>query len=96
MISTNKILYQFKEHIKTNNYVITLHAKDELDEDNLSIFDMEHAILTGNIIEKQRDNNSNEWKYLIHGKTLSQTFITVVAKMSITGKMIIITVFRDD
>lgn len=92
----SKILKQLKECVRTNKYIITLHADEEIEEDELSIFDVEHAILTGEIIEKQKDKNSHEWKYLIHGTTLSQTYITVVTKISPTGKMIIITAFRDD
>jgi len=29
------------------DYVVTLHADEEMDEDGLSVFDLENAVLTG-------------------------------------------------
>jgi hypothetical protein len=72
---------------------MTLHAEEEMDDEDLSIFDIERGILTGKIIERQRDRNTAEWKYLIEGQTLSGDMLTVVAKLSITGKVVIITVY---
>ena len=45
------ILKVFKECVRHNEYVVTLHADEEMDDDDLSIFDMERAILNGEIIE---------------------------------------------
>lgn len=36
-----------------------------MDDDQLSIFDIEHAILTGIITVRQRDTVTAEWKYVI-------------------------------
>jgi hypothetical protein len=66
-----------------------------MDEDALSIFDVERAILTGNIIERQKDKEINVWKYLIRGQIIDGSKIVVVGKLSPTGKMVIITVFRE-
>jgi len=46
------------------------------------MFDVECAILAGEIIERQRDNEKAEWKYLIRGPSLDEHQIFVVAKMS--------------
>ena len=46
------ILIKFKECIRENRYIVTLHGEEEMDEDELSIFDVERAILTGAIIER--------------------------------------------
>lgn len=46
---------------------MTIHAEEEMDEDSLSIFDVERAILTGDIIERQKDRETGEWKYLVRG-----------------------------
>ena len=75
--------------------MVTIHSAEEMDEDDLSIFDVERVILTGNIIEKQKDQHVAEWKYLIQGQTLDGATATVVVKMGPTGKLIIITVFRE-
>lgn len=49
-----RILQQMREKIRSRQYVMTLHAEEEMDEDELSIFDVESLILTGKITERQR------------------------------------------
>jgi hypothetical protein len=66
-----------------------------MDEDGLSIFDAERALLTGNITERQKDKEKGEWKYLVRGHTIEETEVVVVIKLSPTGKMVILTVYRD-
>jgi len=58
----------------------------------LSIFDVERAILTGEIIERQKDQGKGEWKYMVRGKTIEVRNIVIVTKLGPTDKMIIITV----
>lgn len=48
---------------------MTLHAEEEMDNDGLTIFDVESVILTGEIIEWQRDRKTRERKYLVRGET---------------------------
>ena len=90
------ILIKFKECIRENRYIVTLHGEEEMDEDELSIFDVERAILTGTIIERQKDNEKEEWKYIVRGQTMDCSQMAVVAKFSPTNKMVIITVYRDE
>lgn len=90
------MLWQFKKFVREKRFIVTLHAEEEMDEDELSIFDIERAILTGNIIERQKDANKEEWKYLIRGQAIDKKEIIVVAKPGLTGKMAIITVYRDE
>ena len=92
----DKTLHKLKQCIRENRYIMTLHAEEEMDDDELSIFDIEHAVLTGEIIEKQKDYETSEWKYVLHGKSIHNNLITVVVKISPTGKMVIITVYRDE
>ena len=63
-------------------------------DDNLSIFDIEHVVLTGQIIERQKDEKTKEWKYLVEGETIVSGIAVVVGKLSITGKLVIITVYK--
>jgi hypothetical protein len=44
-----------------------LHAEEEMVDHGLSVFDVEHAILTGRIVERQRDVHTREWKYVVEG-----------------------------
>jgi len=64
-----------------------------MDSDGLSIFDVERAILTGRIVERQKDAETGEWKYLIKGKSVDGTEMVAVSKLSPTGKLVIITVY---
>jgi hypothetical protein len=89
----DRILKRMREQIRTRQYVMTLHAEEEMDDDGLSIFDVERGILTGGIIERQKDRVTAEWKYLIKGQTIAGDPIIVVAKLSVTGKLVIITVY---
>lgn len=59
----------------------------------MTIFDVERCILTGKILERQKDKATAEWKYRIQGKSLSDGEVEVIAKLSPTGKLVIITVY---
>lgn len=59
-----------RQQIRTLSYVVSTHAADELDDDNLEILDLENIILTGEVVERQRDRFTREAKYRIQGKTL--------------------------
>lgn len=88
-----QILGRMRERIRTRQYVMTLHAEEEMGEDNLTIYDVERGILTGQIWERQQDRVSAEWKYRIRGETFSGDEVEIIAKLSPTGKLVIITVY---
>ena len=68
-----------------------VHAADELDDDKISIFDVESIILTGQIIERQRDAQTQERKYVLRGRTLDGEAACSVIKVGPTGKVVVIT-----
>lgn len=72
---------------------MSIHAEEEMDNDGLTIFDIEHVLLGGKIVERQRDSQTGEWKYLVEGQTLGSEVAIVVTKLSLTGKVVIITVY---
>jgi hypothetical protein len=82
-----------REKVRALEYVMTLHAEEEMGGDELSIFDVEQAILTGQIVERQKDAETGEWKYLVKGKSVEGGDVVVVSRLSPTGKLIIITVY---
>lgn len=90
----DRILKRMQEKIRTRKYVMTLHAEEEMDDDELLIFDIERCILTGKIIERQKDKVTTEWKYVIEGQSIFSDKVGTVAKLSLTGKLFIITVYR--
>ncbi|WP_367268210.1 DUF4258 domain-containing protein [uncultured Thiohalocapsa sp.] len=88
-------LKEFRECIRTNRYIVTTHAAEELDDDGLTIYDLERVILSGHIVDEQKDRDPPETKFLVRGPTLDDDVATVVVKPGPTNKLIIITVFRD-
>jgi len=63
-------------------------------DDGYTIYDVERGILTGKVIERQRDHVTAEWKYRINGTTVSGTAIEILAKLSPTNKLVIITIYE--
>ena len=51
----DRILRRIQQKIRTLEYVMSIHAEEEMDDDGLTIFDVEHVLLTGKIIERQKD-----------------------------------------
>ena len=90
----DRILKIMRDKIRTNQYIMTLHAEEEMDNDELSIFDIERCILNGRIIERRKDSETGEFKYLVAGKSVSDHKVGIIAKISITGKLVIITVYK--
>ena len=89
------ILRQMRDKIRANEYIVSAHAYEEIQDDDLSILDGEHIILTGSIVERQQDLTSSEYKYVILGQTKAGHLAVVVAKISPTGKLVFITAWRE-
>lgn len=89
-----RILRLMREKIRTWQYVMTLHAEDEMNDDDLSIFDVERAILTGDVIERQEDHATGEWRYFIAGQSIHSEDVEVIVKISVTEKLVIIAVYK--
>ena len=75
------------------NYVVTSHASDELDDDKLSILDLENVVLTGSITARQRDVETREVKCVIQGVTLAGSAAETIAKVGHGGKLVFITAY---
>ena len=91
-----KIRDKFRAKVRALDYVMTIHAEEEMENDHLSIFDIEEIILTGEIVERQEDADTQENKYLVVGKTIDDVEAVVVAKLSpATDKLVIITVYLE-
>jgi hypothetical protein len=84
---------QLRHLIRTLNYVVSTHAAEELDDDNLNILDLENIVLTGEIVERQRDPKTREIKSIIAGITLDGTAAEAVVKIGLAGKLVVITVY---
>jgi len=90
----DKILQRIQEKVTSLQYVMTLHAEEEMNDDNLTIYDIEQSILTGEIMERQKDQVTAELKYRIRGTSEDGIEVEVIAKLSLMEKLVIITVYR--
>lgn len=90
---SHSTIIQLRNQIRKLNYVVSTHAAEELEDDNLTILDLENIILTGQITERQRDIQTREVKYVVSGITLDGSHAQAVTKIGFTGKLIVITVY---
>ena len=79
--------------VRESQYVLTVHGQEAMEDDSLTIFDVERSILTGRIVERQRDRRTREWKYLVKGDTVGDEEMIAVAKVGPTGRLVILTVY---
>ena len=87
---------KLRELIRTLAYSASLHAVEELDDDGLTVLDLESIILSGTIVERQRDRANGDTKYLVRGSTLAEQQAECVVKLGPSGRLYIITVYLDE
>ena len=90
---SHSTIVRLRNLIRTLNYVVSTHAAEELEDDDLSIIDLENIILTGQITERQRDVQTREIKYVVSGITLDGSCAQTVVKVGFTGKLIFVTAY---
>jgi hypothetical protein len=83
-----------QEKIRTSQYIVSEHADERMDDDGLAIYDVECAILSAEIQERQRDRETKEWKYRLRGASADGGPVEVIAKISPRGKLAVVTVYR--
>ncbi|CAN7716003.1 DUF4258 domain-containing protein [Pseudoduganella sp. LjRoot289] len=75
---------------------MTAHAEQGVEDDDLTIPDLENVLLTGRLVERQRDRRTRECKYVVQGSTLDGGDAEVVVKFeSCTGRLYVITAYLD-
>lgn len=84
---------RLRQLVRAKHYVVSHHAAEELDDDDLTIFDLESIILGGSIIERQHDAQTGESKHVVKGSTLEGRNAEAVVKIGFTGTLIVITVY---
>lgn len=89
-----RVLKRIREKIRLRQYVLTLHAEDEMNDDGYTIYDVEHGILTGKILERQKDKETGESKYRVKGRTIDGKAIEALVKEGPTGRAVVVTVYE--
>ena len=89
-----RVLRRCQACVRARRYAVTLHAADEMEADRYDVSDLEFGILTGSIIEAQRDWVTREGKFRIRGSTGRGRDVELVVKFGPTGWLIVITVYE--
>jgi hypothetical protein len=87
------ILERMRKLLRRSQYVLTVHGLEAMEDDELTILDVERCLLTGRIVERQRDRERREWKYLVQGQAVDGIPMVAVAKISRTRRLVILTVY---
>lgn len=82
---------QIQALVRNGLYYLTDHADDEAVVDGFDIYDVEHGILTGKI----RRTWPKEGKYEVVGPALDGRSIGIVCRITLGGKVRVITVYED-
>jgi len=72
---------------------MTAHGTEEMAEDDLTIVDIEHAILTGRVVLIQKDDPRGN-KLVIKGPAEDSTTMVVVGRFHDSDRFLIVTVYR--
>ena len=84
---------RIRDLVRLLNYAVSIHAAEELEDDNLTILDLENIILTGRIVERQKDRRTSETEVAIRGFALGGRQAETVVKAGPAGALYIITVY---
>jgi len=91
-----RTLGRFRSLIRSGEYLLSIHALEEMAEDDILTEDVENVILTGRIVDLQIDRSTRERKYVFIGRDLADDPVGLVAKIGATGKAVVITVYREE
>lgn len=73
---------------------MTVHAMEEMAEENLDILDMEHALLVGKIARIEKDDPRGT-RYVVEGVAVDgQRPVAVVGRFTTARRYLIITVYE--
>ena len=84
-----RILGQIRALVRRGEYVLSVHAENEMADDGLTDQDLEAAILNGRIVRRERDRIGRP-KYVIEGTATAGRGLTTVAQPFQTRQLILI------
>lgn len=84
-----RILAKIRALVEQGDYVLSIHAENELANDDLDERDLEAAILNGTINGRERDQIGRA-KYVITGRTLGKRKLTAVVQLFQTRQLAVI------
>lgn len=86
-------MVDFRRKVALGHYELTGHAKDEMEQDGFTIRDIKAAIYSGRIVATQRRGQGRR-KYRVRGRSEDQRDLTLVCRVTESGRLRVITVFE--
>ena len=84
-----RILQQIRALVRQGEYVLSVHAENEMADDGFTDDDLEAAILNGRIVRRERDRLGRP-KYTIEGTARDGRGLTAVAERFQTRRLVLI------
>jgi hypothetical protein len=73
---------------------MTVHAMEEMAEDDLDIVDVEQAVLTGQVVRREKDDPRGT-KYVIEGLTADgESWVGIIGRFQGRERYLIITIYE--
>ena len=88
----SRTLERIREAIRLRAYDMTLHAMEEMSEDNLDILDVEQALLTGQVLRIEKDDPRGT-KHVLEGLATDGTTLVGVVGRFQGERYLIITIY---
>ena len=89
-----RILDRIQTAIRNGEYDMTVHAVEEMAEDQLDLTDVEAAILSSRVVKTEEDDPRGT-KYVVHGAGANGISpVGTVGRFTETGRYLIITVYE--
>jgi len=89
-------LERIRGAILDHRYVLTEHAQEEMEDDNLDVLDVESAVLTGEV-EQMLTRDPRGTRYFVLGTaTDRETPVGVVLRFVESDQVLIVTVYEPE
>ena len=84
-----RVLQQIQALVRGGEYVLSVHAENEMADDGFTDQDLEAAILNGEIVRRERDAIGRP-KYVIEGTALDGRGLTTTVQPFQTRQLVLI------
>jgi len=92
----DRVLRLFRQRVDAGDFVVTVHAEEEMTDDDLMVSDLEQVVACGAIQECQRDRATGERKYRVRGNATDGRPVQAIVKLGPTGKVVFITLYVEE
>ena len=84
-----RVLDRIRALVRRGEYILSIHAENELADDQFTEQDLEAVIINGKIIRRERDRIGRP-KYVVQGTALDRRGMTAVVQLLQTRQLVVI------